>query len=238
MSSQLPTHINVLADRFALRLRELLNDLGYPGRLVDRTRQLSYALGLDDGVTSALLSGHLLPDYEVLLALCRLGNRNPGWFLDAEPVRLPPGVVVAHPLGPGPELVLHIPADFLVQPPPSAKVSYWRAKSDMGFGVISGDYVFSLSVPMDSKSILEKRLYLVGDYEGFEIRLCQSVARDRILFVNPSGTHMPCILPADQNTFRDSGLSEAIHHSGLVIGILRDSDRLLLQSRKIDFILG
>lgn len=230
-------NIETLTSRFSLRLRSMLDDLGYPMRLLDRTRQLAHALGLDESMTTAMLSGHLLPDYNVLLAVCTLGSKQPGWFLDADPSSLPEGTIMAHPLGPGRTLAIQIPEEFKLRPGSGAAVAYLRAKSDMGFGVQAGDWVFSLSTRMDEQSIRASRLYLIGDDDGFDVRLCQRVEHQRAFFISHAGSCSPSIMPADQTAFQDSGIGETFHHFGEVIGILRSADQLP-RSPGIDFVLG
>jgi hypothetical protein len=177
-----PDLLETLARRFVQRLDFALDSMGYPSKRLDRARQLSSALGLDVSVANGFLSGHTIPDYVQLAAICALTDQTYGYYLDE--VVAAPGqqATTVKPLGPGEDLAVKLPKDMLSARDAAHGLVYHRAKvSTLGFGIEAGDYLIAQSFELPPKP-LPHRLYLFSGDDGFAVRRCVEVSGARAVF--------------------------------------------------------
>ncbi len=214
-----------LQDRFALRLVAALDFLGYPAHRLDRTRALADALGVDNSVTMAMLSGLVLPDYQQLLALCQLTERQPGYFLDEQLQLMPEGTTLVKPVGPGEDLVIRFPSDMAGRAQTANGLIYHRAKTRHGYGIEAGDYIFAMA-PSEHVEAKAKLLYLFMDPGGFEVRKCVEVNGNRAIFASSRDPSVPFIFPTNAQSTEDD---DSVSFSQIVAS-LRGGSELHLHS--------
>jgi transcriptional regulator with XRE-family HTH domain len=219
-----------------------LDQLGFPGAMREKSRELAFRLGVDESLASAFLSGNALPDYEALLALCELTQKSPGYFLDPSADELPQGTRVVPAIGPGEDLAICLPDDMARgSAAGAAELSYFRARRDMGFGVRAGDCILAVLVPMEPASMQKDHIYLVGCETGFDLRRCVVQTPVRAAFTSFDGKSAQTIKPhvaavgQERASFRTEGLGDEIHAFAEVIGLLRSPQNLPLEPHALDF---
>jgi hypothetical protein len=215
--------IRHLQERFALRLAAALDYLGYPAHRLDRTRTLADALSVDPSVATTLLSGLQLPEYPLLMQICQLTERQPGYFLDEKIQALPEGTTVVKPVGPGEDLVLRLPSDMAGRAETSQGLIYHRAKTRHGYGIEKGDYLIA-KAPADHVEAQARSLYLFMEPGGFEVRQCVEVSGSRAIFASSNMPATPFILPASTHA---TGEDEIVHISQIVARLRGGSELLL-----------
>ena len=231
MSTQNNRRAGTLNQRFTQRLRVLLDQQGYPASIRDRSKALSIRLGVFESVASALLTGSEMPDYDVLMNLCELTGKNPGWFLDAGKETLPARTKLVRCVGPGEELAICLPKTLCEgrDDEPQA-LKYYRAVRAMGFGVKGGDFILTVDAELQPQALAKGDLYLVGSEHGYDIRRCVHTGGDRAALTTFDGKQVQTIrkhgLREVQADFQDSGLGNDLHHFGKIIAVLKGADNL------------
>lgn len=243
MPSLEPLSIGDLSARFRARLRTSLDQLGFPGALREKSRELAFRLGVDESLASAFLTGDMLPDYEALLTLCALTRKSPGYFLDPSADALPQGTQLVPAIGPGEDLAICLPEGMARGPThqEDAELCYFRARRDMGFGVRAGDCILAVFVPMEPASMQKDRIYLIGCETGFDLRRCVVQTPVRAAFTSFDGKSAQTIKPnvsavgQERASFRTEGLGDDVHAFAEVIGLLRGAQNLPLEPNALDF---
>lgn len=198
-----------LRRRFGMRLDAALDGLGYPVLKAARTRSLATALGVDTAVAAAFISGLELPDYEQLLALCALLRQQPGYFLDAHVLDLPPGTRLVKPMGIGEDLVLRLPSEVLSDAQAAKGLQYWRATVPMGFGIGAGEYLVALA-GAEEAGAQPHQLYLLYSEQTVEVVQCADVHSDRAVFHTDAVNDVPRIVPTGSHTKKLRDLSRLV----------------------------
>lgn len=173
--------VAALQRRFALRLDAALTAIGYPVLTAGRARALANALGIDISVATALMSGHYLPDYPQLLGVCKIAQRQPGFFLDEQVLDVPPGTIVVKPIGIGEDLVLRLPSEVLPEHEARKGLRYWRTTIRLGFGIGAGEYLIALDAAKQS-SAEPNKLYLLSSNDDIDVVRCAEVHANRAVF--------------------------------------------------------
>lgn len=225
------TASQLLLKRFAGRLNTALDALGAPALPLDRARFFGGAIEQDAGNVSAMLNGFLMPDWDTLLKICAVTNRQPGYFLDESITQYPPETRLVKPLGTGDNIVIRIPtADSKgTLTAPDNEWSYMVAKQPMGFGVLPGDFVINCTPAEGTVSAIPNWLYLMWSASKFEILKCIDVHPGRSTFTSMSsgrGAGMPKILPLDSDGHRlapDYIKTAGIEHLGVIAMTTRSS---------------
>jgi hypothetical protein len=210
--THLETEISALEEmqrRFAMRLEAGLDSLGYPVLKAARTRALATALGVDMSVATALMSGLHLPDYQQLLALCRLLRQQPGFFLDEHILDLPPGTCLVKPIDHGEDIVLRLPSEELSEPEARKGLRYWRTTVPMGFGISAGEYLIARNADQDNTAERNK-LYLLSSKQGIDVVQCVEVHSDRAIFQTEEANALPRIVPVGKRRGRVAELSKVV----------------------------
>jgi hypothetical protein len=184
-----------LRHRFALRLDAALDAHGFPVLRVTRARSLAAALAVDISVATTLMAGLHLPDYAQLLALCSLLRQQPGYFLDAQVLDLPPGTCVVKPIGIGEDLVLRLPTEVMRPDDAVAGLRYWRTTVRMGFGISAGEYLV-VQAGNPRAPAEPKKLYLLYSDQAVDVVRCMDVASERAVFLTDTADAVPLIVPA------------------------------------------
>lgn len=216
-----------------------LDQLGFPGAMREKSRELAFRLGVDESLASAFLTGDVLPDYEALLTLCALTQKSPGYFFDPSADELPQGTRVVPAIGPGEDLAICLPEGMVAAP--DAELCHFRARRDMGFGVRAGDCILAVFVPMEPASMQKDHIYLVGCETGFDLRRCVVQTPVRAAFTSFDGKSAQTIKPhvavvgEARPSFRAEGLGDEVHAFAEVIGLLRGSQNLPLEPNALDF---
>ena len=228
MSSLQVSPIDALTRRFRARLRISLDRLGYSPVLRDRSRTLAAQIGIHESEAQALLNGTSLPDLALLAALCAHLQVPFGWFLDANEASFPASTRVVHSIGPGDDLALALPEDIAGGGVgPEDQLLYFRARGDMGFGVLGGDYLIVLEVPVMPMDVRKDQIYLLGCKEGFELLRCVAQSPLRATFQSFDGkkttTIKPTIAEADSrdSDFQTGSLGVGMHHFSQIITVLK-----------------
>jgi hypothetical protein len=218
------TSSQILLKRFAGRLNSALDALGAPALPLDRARFFGGAIEQDAGNVSAMLNGYLMPDWDTLLKICTITNRQPGFFLDDSITQYPPETRLVKPLGTGENIVIRVPgpdADGTLTATDN-QWSYVVAKSKMGFGVQPGDFVINCTPAKGTVSAKQNWLYLMWSASKFEILKCVDVHPGRSTFSGMSigaGAGMHKILPLDSDghSLHSDYMEEAgIEHLGII----------------------
>lgn len=191
---QANTELEKLQRRFAHRLVTALDSAGFPVQRLDRAKQLASALGVELSVATPLLGGFMLPAYPLLVQLCQLTRRQPGYFLDEQVPDFPEGTTVVKPVGPGEDLVVRLPNDMANKSETSNGLIYHRAKLEHGYGIEAGDYLIAMA-PQETVRAKPERLYLFFETAGAAVRRCVEVSGDRAVFQEPGVNEVPMILP-------------------------------------------
>jgi len=167
-----------LAQRFANRLNAVLVYARFPVGLQDKARALGNLTGLETDLIKTMLSGTLLPDYDVLLTICKATSKEPGYFLDPEEHQFPTLTRIAYPLGGLNEpLAFSLPFTATKNHARSgARFAYLRARANLGFGVTSEDLVIGQICDGAPLSIEPSNLYVFMTRR--EVRLAQCVRID------------------------------------------------------------
>lgn len=195
---------------------------------LDRARALSAALDLDPSLISALLNGMLLPEWDVLLKICKYTERQPGYFFDDSISQYPTETRSVKPLGSGENIVVRMP-------PKSSKPwgnadddwTYIQAKQSMGFGVVEGDYVVNFTPNNAPPTIERDNLYLLGVENHLEIRRCNAIQNGMasLVGINPiDKSEMARLLPIHEGSHEilpDALSRVGGHHIGIVTMTLR-----------------
>lgn len=222
----------LLAQRFAGRLNSVLDKQGFPAMPLDRARALSNAIELEVSLTSTLLNGLLLPDWDVLLKICVFTKCQPGYFLDETTTNYPTETRVVKPLGSGDNIVLRMPPKKGQRwAPPTADWSYLTAKNDMGFGVAKGDYVINYALDHHTDEVNLNSLYLLGLDNRFEIHQCIDLSNGRAVFENrrDHGSPVSRIIPLQRGQQLDeiAVAKSGVHHFGEIASMVRPPDVML-----------
>ena len=226
-----------LAKRFGHRLNMALDAMGMSPAPLDRARGVASALELDVSMVAAMLSGLLLPDWGVLLKVCKHSDREPGYFLDDAVAQYPIETRSVKPLGPGENIVVRIPPKS-TDPWGGADDdwTYVQAKGPMGFGVKEGDYVVNFA-PANQHTRLERNfLYLLGIDNHLEIRRCDQVEDGlaTMVGINPvDHSEQRRFLPVQKSSQEVTPeiLSRVnAHHLGVVSLTIRRSKLMLAQT--------
>ncbi len=219
-----------------------LDQMGFPGSMRDKSRELAFRLGVDEGLAMAFLTGDALPDYESLLTLCELTQKSPGYFLDPGADEWPEGTRVVQAIGPGEALAICLPDDMARgRAALGADLGYFRARRDMGFGVRAGDCILAVPVALEPASVQKDHIYLVGCETGFDLRRCVVQTPVRAAFTSFDGKSAQTIKPhvaavgQERASFRTEGLGDEIHAFAEVIGLLRSPQNLPLEPHTLDF---
>lgn len=169
-----------------------------------------------------------LPDITLILRICDLTQKPIGWFLDPDNASFPSSTRVVHSIGSGEDLAISLPEDIAgTALEIDDQLHYFRARSDMGFGVNGGDHVITLEVPVTPMSVTKNRVYLFGSKEGFALRHCVAQSPLRASFTSFDGKTTqvlkPTIAEADRrdSNFQTDGMSEGMHHFSQVVCVLK-----------------
>ncbi len=243
MPSLEPLSIGDLSARFRARLKMSLDQLGFPGAMREKSRELAFRLGVDESVASAFLMGDMLPDYDALLTLCALTQKSPGYFFDTNADALPGGTRIVPAIGPGEDLAICLPEDMADgRTAEDSELCHFRARRDMGFGVRAGDTLLAMLLPMEPASMQKDHIYLVGCETGFDLRRCVVQTPVRAAFTSFDGKSAQTIKPhvaavgQERPSFRAEGLGNEIHAFAEVIGLLRGAQNLPLEPNALDFL--
>lgn len=201
--------LDKLTRRFALRLAAALDALGYPMKLSDRSKAIGAAIGTDPAVAASFLTGHLLPDYGQLLALCDVLDRQPGYFFDEHPGDIPPGTTIVKPLGAGEDLVIRLPSAEVSSRNSRRGLVYYRAKMPMGFGIEGGEYLIAFE-PGASVVAEPQKLYLFSSDDGLEVRRCVEVGTGRAVFHTEARDDVPLIVSTAAHGTRPKNFSQIV----------------------------
>lgn len=221
------TDLKALQTRLAYSANMALDAAGYPMNLRDRVRLLSDALRVDVDTCKAFLQGTGAPDWQILLNLCKLTNRQLGWFLDPSETELPTGTYTVNPLTTGESLVIRLPNvvnhDLGSGPP---EIYYLVAKKDMGFGINASDYVFVIAHKPNASTFQINSLYLISDDEGHEALKCSSGDSERAVFrsLEPERSRILSVRNLISHEKRTSKNGE--YFCGVITAILRSTDVL------------
>jgi len=226
--SRATTDLISLHTRFASRANMALDTAGYPMGGRERANLLATALGEDADTCRSLLQGLEMPDWGFLLKFCQLTGRQLGWFFDTTVPELPDGTYLVKPLTIGETLVIRLPGVILhASPIEPVDMYYLIAKSDMGFGINAGDYVFVITHDSKTSSFLINKLYLVRDDQGFEALKCSSGDSERAVFQSANSEHSRILSVRNITGHEKRTPKDAEHFCGEVIAILRSTDLLL-----------
>lgn len=226
----------ILLKRFASRLNAALDALGAPALPLDRARFLGASIGQDAANVSAMLNGFLMPDWDTLVNICSLTQRQPGYFLDESIPQYPPETRLVKPLGAGDNLVIRVPLSEVQDQ--FLKVdnqwSYMVSKHPMGFGVLPGDFVINCAPAVGTVCAIPNWLYLMWSDSKFEILKCVELHNGRSTFTGMStgrGPGATRILPLDgvgdslsQEYLNESG----IEHIGAIAMTIRTTQAMAL----------
>lgn len=218
------TASQILLARFASRLNTTLDGLGAPALRLDRARFLGSAIEHDVGNVSAMLNGFLMPDWDTLLKICAVTNRQPGYFLDDLVNQYPPETRLVKPIGTGEIMVIRISdSDPKVDiRAPDNEWSYLVAKQPMGFGVLPGDQVINFTSAQHSVPAVPNSLYLIWTANDFEILKCVDVHPGRSTFagmLSSKGTRVSRFLPVEGDDHRvasDYMRKSGVEHMGII----------------------
>lgn len=187
------TTLSTLQQRVAQRLADALDAAGFPAQRADRSRQLASSLAVDVTTALALVTGHALPDYPQLLALCQLTGRQPGFFLDAQLPAFPAGTLLVKAVGPGEDLAVRLPAG-LADGADAGGLIYHQAKVRHGYGIEAGDYLIAHGTDAGLPASADA-LYLFFEDGGAAVRRCVEVNKTMAVFQGPAQSEVPVILP-------------------------------------------
>lgn len=227
------TPTEALAKQFSRRLHSALDQMGLSAQLLERSSELGEALGIDISLSSLLLSGKVLPSWEIFHKLCSYTSRQPGYFLDAKPQTVPENTRIAKPLGAGENLVIRIPGDAPLSSASGDDWTYLKAKESMGFGVVTGDFVVSHAEASGIVGAIEQGHYLLGFSDHFEIRYCKEHIDGRAVLTGGShsgkhGADTPLILQTTKSHKLAASVlsSYGVHYMGAITAIVRGAETL------------
>jgi hypothetical protein len=178
-----------------------------------------------------MLNGFLMPDWDTLLKICTVTNRQPGYFLDDSINQYPPETRLVKPLGSGENIVIRIPNSDSNEPlmAPGNEWSYLIAKQPMGFGVLPGDCVINCTPAEGTVSAITNWLYLMWKANKFEIIKCVDVHPGRSTFAcmpSSKGASMSKIIPLDADGHHlapDYIKMAGVEHLGIIAMTIRSS---------------
>lgn len=170
--------------RFAGRMRDLCDALGYSPALARRASSLSDELQVQSSEIQDVLTGVSLPSWDVLVKLCALFGKNPGYWLDADAANFPAGTHLVHPYGAGSDIVLRLPSDDQIEAALDPNDWIYRvADEHMGYSVCAGDYL--VQKPASPKTLAEITsgdLCLLTVSRKLQLRLCESSTQTHLVF--------------------------------------------------------
>ena len=222
-----------LAKRFGHRLNLALDGMGYSPLPLTRAKTLARELNHDVSKISTLLNGMLMPEWGVLLKLCAVLDREPGYFLDDAPEKVPSDTRSVKPLGPGENIVVRIPPKS--NAPWGAAQDDWtwiEARHKMGFGVLPGDYVINFSPQEEPAELKPSLLYLLGIENHLELRRCQGIVDGSVCMtgINPiTQDNSPRFFPVTSSDTISTEVMDqyGAHHLGYVAMTMRSSNTML-----------
>ncbi len=176
------------------RIKDALDDLGYPASHQDRARALSAALAIDVGSAGQLLAGDMFPEMADLFALCELTKREPGFFLDATHQEFPNETCLVTAIGIGDPIALTLLPSFSQQTSARGELRYYLAKHPCGFGIRAGDLLI-VEAATEGSEFQPDWLYLFSGRDGIEVRKCVDVTDGRAKFTSQSEVTVPYIVP-------------------------------------------
>lgn len=216
-----------LSARFASRLNLVLDRLGYPGLPMARERALCLALSLEQGLATALMGGKQLPNWEVLLKLCALAGQQPSYFLDEVLNELPPQTRSIKALGSGEGLILRLPfCSSKLWADSSTEWTYLKSNREMGFGVLTGDYIVNCSISaLNSETVSPSGLFLMNSNNRYGIYQCKEVTRTGVILFGSNeaiGSEELLVVPTGVLDSNSSSLRKAgIQFFGQIEAIVR-----------------
>jgi hypothetical protein len=170
---------------------------------------LAAALAVDISVATTLMAGLHLPDYAQLLALCNLLRQQPGYFLDAQVLDLPPGTCLVKPIGIGEDLVLRLPTEVMRPDAAAADLRYWRTTVRMGFGISAGEYLV-VQAGNQGAPAEPRKLYLLYSDQAVDVVRCSDVHCDRAVFHSDAADAVPLIVRTASRSLEQSELSKLV----------------------------
>lgn len=205
--------------------------MGLPGQIRTRASQLSARLDLDEGLAQSMLQGRSgPPDWPTLDAICRLTNKNPGYFMDPIHIEFPPDTLFVKPYGTGDVLILRLPKDTTTLGPEMGEnMHYLQARLDLGFGIRKGDLVVHAPLEEEQAVLFPGQLYvLVTQRNAFVLECTEVSATLATLEPEPHADSATVALALDEYGRPDpsSLRSLGIAHIGLVAATVTPSHLL------------
>lgn len=152
--------------------------MGLPGQARARASQLSARLDIDEDMAQSMLQGRSgPPDWPTMDAICRLTNKNPGFFMDPTHIEFPPDTLFVKPYGPGDVLILRLPKETTtLGPEMGANMLYLQARIDLGFGIRKGDLVVHAPLEEEQAVLFPGQLYVLVTQRNAFVLECTEVS--------------------------------------------------------------
>lgn len=213
-----------------MRLHRVLDDFGFSPRLLDRSRSLGDAIGVDAGTASSYLTGHTLPPWDDFFTICAFSKRQPSYFLDDTDAReheLPSDTRLIQAMGIGGDMVLRLPETSITDSS-AAKSSpdwaYLQAQDELGYGVVPGDYVINFP-SQDLKALRSGQLCVLEISGRYQVRKCVSRQKRSAQFTTRPGVADDTLIQVERGLriagSRSPYINTDVDYIGVVTAIIR-----------------
>lgn len=161
----------------------LLDELGFPQHLVERSRALSTFLELNLDTCTHLLSGEVPWRWDNIHLLCSNFSKEPGYFFDSEPLKLPSRVSVVTSVEGGASSVWCPPPGLGDRSlPVDAKLSYLVRSVPRVKAELIGMHVFHHR-DLLSTEFQKGKQYVLSTEDGYELVEFDHLTNDSAIFI-------------------------------------------------------